>query len=115
MRAGRLRHRISIQQKSVTRDSYGAETITWSTVCTVWGAVEPIRGREFLEQAMNGAELTTRIVIRTQRSESLTPAMRATWGSHVYDIQSIVNVDERDRETQLLCREILDDDDWSGA
>lgn len=113
MRAGRLRNRVVIQCKTVVKDAYGAETITWATVGTYWGAVEPLRGREFMEQKADGAELSTRIVIRYQGSTAIKPEYRATWNGHLYDIQSIVEVDSRHRELQLLCREVLTDD-WDG-
>ena len=47
--AGRMRDRVVIQTKSATRDAYGAEVITWSTLATVWASVESIGGREFIE------------------------------------------------------------------
>lgn len=105
MEAGKLRNRVAIQQKSVTRDAFGAEVVTWSTVATVWGAVEPMRGQEFLESQRLGADVDTRIRIRYR--SGLTPAMRATFGAHVYDIKSVIHVQERKREVQLMCREVL--------
>lgn len=105
MRAGRLRHRVAIQQKSVTRDSYGGETITWPGVITVWASVEPLRGDEFIEAQRAGARVDTRIVMRYQ--SGIVPEMRATEGSHTWDILSVINVEERDRELQLMCREVL--------
>lgn len=115
MRAGRLRRRVTVHYKVVVKDAYGAETITWTTLGTYWGAVEPLHGREFTDQKMDGAELTTRIVIRFQPGVTIAPhTHRVTWSGHLYDIQSVVNVDERRRETQLICREVFTDD-WEGA
>jgi head-tail adaptor len=34
MRAGRLRHRVVIQRKTVTQNAFGEEVITWTTVGT---------------------------------------------------------------------------------
>lgn len=113
MRAGRLRYRVTIQRKTVTKDAYGAETITWTTLGTYWAAVEPLRGREFLDQKFDGAELTTRIVLRYQGSTDIKPEYRATWDGHIYDILAVVEVDARHREYQLLCREVFTDD-WDG-
>jgi SPP1 family predicted phage head-tail adaptor len=105
MRAGRLRHRVTIQDKVVTQDDYGEEVITWSDVDTVWASVEPLRGEEFAELRRAGAELTTRIVMRYQ--SGIAPEMRAMEGSHVYDILSVINVEERDKELHLMCRELV--------
>lgn len=105
MRAGRLRHRVTIQEKSVTRDDYGAETITWTDVATVWASVEPLRGDEFLAMDRRGADVTTRIVMRYY--DGVAPEMRVSWGSHTYDVRSVIDVEERHRELQLMCREVL--------
>jgi len=107
MRAGRLRQRVTIQQKDspVSQNDYGEETPTWEKVATVWGSVEPLRGREFLEAMREGAEVTTRIVIRHR--EGIAPEMRAVVGSHTYDIVSAIEVEMRGREMQLMCREVL--------
>jgi len=105
MRAGRLRRRVKIEEKSVVQDSYGAETITWSEVGTFWTAVEPLRGDEFLEQRRRGAEVTTRIVMRYL--DEIAPEMRATWDGHTYDIVAVIDVDGRHRELQLMVRETI--------
>ena len=105
MRAGRLRQRVTIQQKSATQNSYGEEVVTWSDVATVWGSVEPLRGQEFIEIRRAGAEVTTRIVLRYR--SGIEPEMRVTYGAHTYDVMSVIHVEERQRELQLLCREVL--------
>ena len=111
MRAGRLQRRVTLQESQATRDAYGGEVISWVDVATVWAAVEPLRGREFLEQARDGAEVTTRIVLRYQGATAIVPAMRAVHTTElrdqVYDIQAVIHVDERRREYQLMCREVL--------
>ena len=35
----------------------------------------------------------------------IVPKMRVKVGSRIFDILSIINVDERNRELQLMCRE----------
>lgn len=114
MRAGRLRQRVTIQQKSVTQNTYGEEVITWVAYHTAWAAVEPVRGREFYEQAMAGADVTARIVLRWPGALDITPDMRAVHGSRIYDIESVIRVEERRREVQLMCREVVSDE-WEGG
>jgi SPP1 family predicted phage head-tail adaptor len=106
MRAGRLRHRVTIQRRLDVRDTYGdVAGGDWEDVASVWAAVEPLRGREFAELQRAGAEVTTRVVMRYR--SGIEPQMRVKYGAHVYDIESVINVDERDRELQLMCREVL--------
>lgn len=105
MRAGELRHRVTIQQKTFSRDSYGGETITWTDVATVWAAVEPISGREYFTAQQTQAEVTTRIRIRHRAG--ITPVMRVLWGTRLYDIISVIEVKERNREIHLMCQEVV--------
>lgn len=101
MRAGELRERVTLQRKSVTRDSYGAEVITWTDIATVWASVAPLRGREFLEQRRDGNEVTTRITLRYR--SSLEPIHRAVHRSTTYDVQSVIHKETRFRELELMC------------
>jgi SPP1 family predicted phage head-tail adaptor len=105
MEAGELRHRITVQKKVVTRDTYGAETITWTTHCKAYAAILPLVGREFLEARQTQAEMITKMRIRYQAG--IEPEMRVLWGSRTYDIQSVIHVEERQREIVLMCMEQL--------
>jgi len=105
VRAGELRHRVTIQQKSVVRDTYGEEDVTWTDVATVWGSVEPLQGREFIEAKQTQAEITTRIRIRYR--SGISPEMRAVWDGHTYDLEAVIDVGGRKRELHLMCTEVL--------
>jgi len=105
MRAGQLCHRVTIQQPDPTQDQYGDQVPIWSNVAEVWAAIEPLRGREFLEAQHAGAEVTTRIRIRHR--DGITPEMRVIWGDHTYDVEAVIHVEERRREIHLMCKELV--------
>ena len=105
MEAGVLRNRITIQKKSVTRNSYGEEVITWVTHCQAWAQIEPLSGREFLEARQIQAEGMVRFTMRYQAG--IAPEMRVLDGSEIFNIQSVIHVEERGREIQLMCVEQL--------
>ena len=105
MRAGELRHRVTIQQKIVTRDTFGGEVVTWADVATVWAAVEPLRGREFLDAKQIQAETAYRVRMR-YRSDVDTD-MRIVWDSRTLEITAVLDVDGRGRELELMCREVV--------
>jgi SPP1 family predicted phage head-tail adaptor len=105
VRAGQLRHRVTIQEPDPTQDEYGEAVPTWSDMATVWAAVEPLQGREFLEAQRVGAEVTTRIRIRYR--DGIVAEMRVSWGDHTYDIEAVIHVEERQREIHLMCREVV--------
>ena len=105
MEAGSLRKRITIQKKSVAKNSYGEEVITWVTHCQAWAQIEPLSGREFLEARQIQAEGMVRFTLRYQ--DGIVPEMRVLFGTRTFNIQSVIHVEERGREIQLMCVEQL--------
>lgn len=105
MRSGKLRQRVIIQSKTVVPNSFGEEDITWTEVATVWAAIVPLRGREFLDGRMATAEVTTRIEIRHR--DGISPEMRVVHGSIIYNIRAVIPIETRDREIHLMSQEIV--------
>jgi len=106
MRSGLLRHRVTIQQlvsASPQQDAGGEPDESWSAVATVWGAVEPLRGRELFAAQQVSSEVTG--LIRIRYRAGVTPKMRCVFGTRNYDILAVVDPLERHREMQLLVRE----------
>lgn len=103
MRAGRLRHRLEIQAATEARDAAGGVTRTWATEATVWGAVEPFRGREVFEAGQVESEATHRIIVRYRGN--LTSDKRIKFGTRVFNIDFVANRDERNREIEILAVE----------
>ena len=103
MRSGRLRHRLILQSKAETRDSYGATLITWDTEATVWGAIEPLSGKEYFSQQSVQAEAQVRIVIRYY--SGVLPSWRVSNGGLYYDIVDVLNHDMRNQQLTLMCRQ----------
>lgn len=105
MQAGRLRHRIAIKRPVEARNGYGDVVSTWSLVATVWGSVEPLRGREYQQAKQSQAELLIRIRIRYRAD--VAPSWRLEWSGHVYDIQDVIHDNVR-RELQLMCADVVE-------
>lgn len=100
---GRLRNKITIQQPTETLDSYGDLTTSWSTYAVCWAAVVPLNGTEYYQARQADAFVTTRIT--TRYIDGITNKMRVLWGSRVYNIESVINRMEMDRELVLMCKE----------
>lgn len=108
MQAGKLRDRITIQEKSFTRDSFNAEVITWvplSQTPTVWASVAPISGREFVEQDAAAAQVTFKVKIRWR--DDLLPSMRVVCGALKLNIEAVLPDGVR-RECVLMCSTITE-------
>lgn len=101
MKAGRLRHRVTIQKPVETQNTYGEAEVRWQDVATVWASVEPLRGREYLAAKQMVSEVEVRVVIRYMAG--ITAKMKVVHGSDEYLIETVINVMERDREIQLMC------------
>lgn len=102
MRAGRLRHRITIQTQTQVQDSTGSIVLTWSEFATVWASIEPISGREFFSAAQVQSTVSTRIRIRNL--PGVTETMRILHGTDYYDIQAVLTDAKSGlHEMQLMC------------
>lgn len=103
MNFSKLRHRITLQERVASKDSFGAEMETWKDISTVWAMVEPLSGREYFAAQQVNAEVTTKVTIRYIKS--IKPEMRVVFEDRVFDILSVICVDERKVEMQLMCKE----------
>lgn len=100
MRAGLLDQRVTIQSKSVTRDAYGAEVITWTDVATVWMQAEPLSGREYIAMRQAQSDITTRF--RCRYRAGITTAMRLLWNSQPFNITEVIDRNGRKAELEIL-------------
>lgn len=108
MQAGKLRQRITLQEKSVVRDSFNAEQVTWiplASTPTVWASVTPISGREFVEQDAAAAQVTFKVKIRWR--DDLLPSMRVVCGALKLNIEAVLP-DGLQRECVLMCSTIIE-------
>lgn len=100
MRAGLLDQRVTIQQKSITRDAYGAEVITWTDVATVWMMAETLSGREYIAMRQAQSDVTTRF--RCRYRAGITTAMRLLWRSQPFNITEVIDRNGRKAELEIL-------------
>jgi SPP1 family predicted phage head-tail adaptor len=90
MRAGQLRHRLTVQQGVVSGQNAAGEDIkTWTEVGTFWCRIEPLQGREAGEAQQRWAEARHKITMRKQPGVTLQPKMRGIWGSRTLDILDV--------------------------
>ena len=81
--AGRLRHRVRIEQlvdlldsngQVIQNNDTGEVSRAWVEVATVWAAIEPLSAREFIQSQAIQSQITARIVIRQR--DGLDASMR---------------------------------------
>lgn len=106
MRAGALRHSITIQQKSATgspaQNEFGEPEETWADFATeVPAEKDPRSGREaFITQQRQDEHLT---VWRIRYMDGVTQGMRIVHLGVIYDIKSVLDIGGRGIKLDIAC------------
>jgi SPP1 family predicted phage head-tail adaptor len=87
MNAGELNRRIAILEKTVTRSSSGAESLSWSTKANAWAKVEDKGGNESIQN--DEYVMTSRLDIKIRFRSDLDTEMRIQYNNKDYEILSI--------------------------
>lgn len=106
MRAGRLRHKIKIQRLEKSRTSLGEVIESWEDLLSTRADVRPLSGNEkYISQQM-AADVNYEVVIRYR--SGIRAADRIVYNyDRVLDIKSVLDVRGRQRELNILCREVV--------
>ena len=106
MRAGSLRHRISIEQKQHNRDSIGGESEdVWTEFTPAFAEIKPIKGSEFISAASTQNKVTHRVIVRY--FEGILPEMRVKHGVRYFNIVAVRNFFEQNKTIELMCEELI--------
>jgi SPP1 family predicted phage head-tail adaptor len=101
--AGALRFKVTIQEATEVRDTFGEPIQTWGTYRTVWASIDPLTGGERFHAQQVDPSVDYRI--RFRYVPGVTAKMRILYGSRVFEIQSVIDAGERTRWLECLCRE----------
>lgn len=105
MNIGGYRHRVKIEQVTSTQNTYGERVETWTKYLDTWARIEPLQGREYWNAKQDVSEVNTKITMRYQAG--VVPAMRVVNNTtDIYDIESVINVKNANRELQLMCKQV---------
>lgn len=107
MQSGKLRERVTLQSKTVVRDAFGSEVVTWVISATVWADVRSTDGTEQVESSVDQVVATISHSVLIRYMAGLSPSMRVVWQGKVLQILSIVENDNRQRQLILKCNEVV--------
>ena len=109
MRAGLLRHKITLQAPAGNQNSVGERVTTWADTLVVRAAIEPLRIREQHIAAQNRASTTHKIMIRySSDTAAVDASWRVKYGSRIFTIDGPPkNIREAGRTIELACTEGL--------
>jgi len=105
LHAGKLNKQVTIQYPAITRDSYGAETVVWTDLMTVWAQIKEHKGKEIYTSQQEHAEIDVEITIRYK--PRLNTKMRVKYGDRYFDIVSMLDGDFSKDKLTFGCKEVL--------
>ncbi|QOY61865.1 phage head closure protein [Lysobacter sp. H21R4] len=98
--AQQLNHKITFERLETVIDPVtGYRTEDWVEVASAFARVDPMLGRERLASQQITAQEVTKFT--TRYLSSVTPADRLIYNGEEWNMQSIVNVGGRNRETLI--------------
>ena len=106
MRAGELNKRVELKKPVKTVASFGDTQVTYTTVDTVWAAVEWGSGRRYNQAATLNSDVQG--VIRIRFRTDVKANWRVALGSREIEILSLSNYRERNEELWITCWEAKD-------
>ena len=105
-----LRHRITFQNKvkyfiDTPTEENSSDNEAWTDFITVWAAIYPLKGSEFWAAQANYNKTILKFVCRY--TKNLTPNMRITYNSRVFEIIGIIDIDEKHQWLQIIASEVV--------
>lgn len=107
MRAGVLRHRVTVQRQVITRNAIGEAVRGWEDLATVWAGILPISGREFWAASQVNATTTHRVIMRAL--DGIDTSCRIVFGARYFGVDAVINPAERGQRIELMCTEGIGD------
>lgn len=100
---GSLKKRLEIQTNANSVDAGGGISSDFSTSQTVWGALKPLSGKEVFTQGQVQKNVTHEIIVRY--NSSLTTANRIKFGTRLFNVRSVIDLEERGEYFKILAEE----------
>lgn len=100
---GTLRHRLTLEAIARTPDGGGGAVESWIVVADLWASIAPAAGAEAVIAERIAGNVSHIIHIRYRAG--IVPAMRFRLGDRLFEIATVLDIDERPRFQKCLCRE----------
>lgn len=104
LNAGRLRHKIQIQELTNVEDTSGAVQNdvgelqqVWTTIATVWAEIAPLSAREMIAAQKENSEVVAKIIIRYRANINAAMRLYHAAKNNFYNIEGILS----DKESGL--------------
>jgi SPP1 family predicted phage head-tail adaptor len=105
--AGRLRHRIDLVAPTNAQDTTGGISLANNVVyANVWAAIEAVNTKDSLAVGSFVSQSTHKVTIRYL--PGVTSRLQVWFSGRQFQIQGVLNPDERTKQLVLWCLEIND-------
>jgi SPP1 family predicted phage head-tail adaptor len=101
MRAGQLRHRVTIERRVQDKDERGQVRESWATRASLWGHVEQLGGREQSSTLGVHPEATWRVTVRFWSGHGIQTGDRINYGGRLLDVLA-PPIDVGERRVKLV-------------
>jgi SPP1 family predicted phage head-tail adaptor len=103
MRAADLKNRVTIEQLTQSKDTFGGMVDVWGNVATVWAGIRNLPGteRRLVKAGGQIAEARTEITVRWRAG--ITAQMRVKKGATIYNIRHVNDYNEGHEFIILTC------------
>jgi SPP1 family predicted phage head-tail adaptor len=103
--SSQLNRKIAIQSRTVTKDAYGQQSTSWTTISTPFACIRPLSGNELVVAQAVNAEVQVEFRIRYR--SSVLAANRIVYAGKYYDIKSVLDESMAHVWLRILCTEGL--------
>jgi SPP1 family predicted phage head-tail adaptor len=87
-----------------TQKTNGEPVEAWVTYATIRCSIKPLSGRELETARMSWSTVTHKINCSFIRG--VVPKMRIVFGSRIFDIASVLNLEEANEELEIIAVEV---------
>ena len=87
MKAGQLRHRVTLQSRVDTVDEVGQPSTSWLTTAAVWADVRYLSG---LSAIKSGSDVSVSKCSIRMRHRAVNAGQRIVYGNEVFEIDAVL-------------------------
>lgn len=109
MNAGKYRHKIQIYNTRVVRDRSGFQDVELiePPILEPFASIKTTRGMTLIINNSDFEKAYTNFTIRYPARTEITRDMRLKHNNKIYTIEYLNNVDNKDVELEMQCKEII--------
>lgn len=107
MKYGRFRHKVTVQRPTITKDARGENVTIWDVVAKFLCEIITKSSDEDSKAMQVSAHATHLIKTRWVANLDVLPNDRLIYGSRIFDIVGVRNVDEYNRQIEIDIKEQL--------